>query len=434
MRTPRACRFRHAALLLLVPLLAAGCVTASKRYEQGLRLEERGRPAEAARRYVDALRRDPSLQEARVRLQETGDLAVEQALAASVAANAEDVGDRLLELDALVRDAGAVGVRLALPADYADQRRDVLDRAWMAALDRGEEYAHEGRFADALRQIDRAGAYEPDAEQREEMEEGRVDVYTRWTEAELAAGRYRAAYDVAERALQALGRGHPDLGPVLAAQSRAVDEGTVRVAFLPVVTGGRAADSLPAGFLRDVEDELETGPFADAPLFVEVVDPRRVRRELRGRGDRPTTMAVQSAARALGADLVVTMEVDSTWARESDTRSERRTARLRTGPDTAYTVVSGRRERNVRVRWTVMDVGSRRTVDSGHLAAAADARFREGRFAGDWRQLLLSRDERVLFDRDRLDETDHDLHTALARELARRASAELYDRVLRLVD
>ena len=434
MRSPRACRFRRAALLFLVPLLAAGCVTASTRYEQGLRLEERGRPAEAARRYVDALRRDPSLDEARVRLQETGDLAVEQALAAATASNAEDAGDRLLELDALVRDADAVGVRLALPADYADRRRDVLDRAWMAALDRGEDHADEGRFADALRQIDRAGRYDPSSAQREEMEEGRVDVYTRWTEAELAAGRYRAAYDVAERAMQSLGRGHPELGPVLAAQARAVEEGTVRVAVLPLAAAGRAADSLPAGFLRDVEDALEAGPFADAPLFVEVIDPRLVRRELRGRGGRPTTMAVQSAARALGADLVVTMEVDSTWARDSDTRTERRTARLRTGPDTAYTVVSGRRERMVRVAWTVMDVGSRRTLDSGHLTAAADARFREGRFPGDWRQLLLSRDERVLFDRDRLDETDHDLRTALAGELARHAAAELYDRVLRLVD
>ena len=37
-----------------------------------MKLEERGRPADAARRYVDALRRDPSLADARARLEESG--------------------------------------------------------------------------------------------------------------------------------------------------------------------------------------------------------------------------------------------------------------------------------------------------------------------------------------------------------------------------
>ena len=61
---------RAATLAALLPLtMAAGCMSANKRLEQGMKLEERGRPADAARRYIDALRRDPSLADARARLE-----------------------------------------------------------------------------------------------------------------------------------------------------------------------------------------------------------------------------------------------------------------------------------------------------------------------------------------------------------------------------
>ncbi|HEX5727533.1 MAG TPA: hypothetical protein VFX98_18820, partial [Longimicrobiaceae bacterium] len=73
---------------LLALALAAGCVTAAERFEQGVELEERGRPADAAERYIDALRKDPSLADARRRLQDAGDRAAADYLERAGAADA----------------------------------------------------------------------------------------------------------------------------------------------------------------------------------------------------------------------------------------------------------------------------------------------------------------------------------------------------------
>ena len=62
------------APILGFALVVAGsaCTSATKRLEQGQQLEQQGRRTDAARRYIDALRKDPSLTEARQRLFETG--------------------------------------------------------------------------------------------------------------------------------------------------------------------------------------------------------------------------------------------------------------------------------------------------------------------------------------------------------------------------
>src|SRR5829696_2586814 len=135
---------RAAVVAALLPLaMAAGCMSAGKRLEQGIKLEERGRPADAARRYVDALRRDPNLADARARLQESGRLAVEQCLAESgahsSAGNPSDAAEALLQLDALRRDVASVGVELAVPADYAQHRRAVLDAAIEGSIHQGAQ-------------------------------------------------------------------------------------------------------------------------------------------------------------------------------------------------------------------------------------------------------------------------------------------------------
>ncbi|HZM14586.1 MAG TPA: hypothetical protein VFE28_01180, partial [Candidatus Krumholzibacteria bacterium] len=51
-------------LLGLILLLALGCASATKRLEQGAELEQQGRYAEAAARYIQALRKDPGMPEA----------------------------------------------------------------------------------------------------------------------------------------------------------------------------------------------------------------------------------------------------------------------------------------------------------------------------------------------------------------------------------
>jgi hypothetical protein len=428
---------RAAILAALLPLtMAAGCMSASKRLEQGMKLEERGRPVDAARRYVDALRRDPSLADARVRLEETGRLAVEQYLresdAASSAGQHDDAAEALLQLDAFRRDVAAVRVELAVPPDYAQHRRAVLDAAIDASIDQGAQLSETGRYGDALGRLERVTRWQPSAEQRREVDEARLDTYSGWMAAEAAAGRHRGAYNVAERAISSLGRQFPGIEQLVEAQQYALDEGTLRVAVLPIAASREAERALPASFLRDVENELEAGAWSRPPAFVEVVEPREVRREARrfDLDDLGYTSEAARLGRAVGADLVVMLEVDSVAITEPDPTRERRAARTRSGADTAYVVRSGRREGWTRVRYAVVSVDDRRIVTRDYVAPEASRDFREADYAGDWRQLLLGDDDRRLFDPSRRDDARANLMLELSRRLADQLSREVYEQVL----
>jgi tetratricopeptide (TPR) repeat protein len=428
---------RASVIAALLPLtMAAGCMSANKRLEQGMKLEERGRPADAARRYVDALRRDPNLADARARLQESGRLAVEQYLresdAAASAGAHDDAAESLLRLDDLRRDVAAVGVELAVPADYAHHRRAVLDAAIESSIDQGAQLAESGRYSDALGRLERAARWQPSGEQRRQVDEARLDTYSGWTAAEAAAGRHRGAYQVAERAISSLGRQFPGIERLVEAQEYALDEGTLRVAVLPIAASPSAGRALTASFLRDVENELEAGAWARPPAFVEIVEPRDVRREARrfNLDDLGYTSEAARLGRAVGADLVVMLEVDSVAITEPDANRERRTARTRSGADTAYVVRSGRREGWTRVRYVVVSVDDRRVVSRDYVAPQASRSFREGEYAGDWRQLMLQDDDRRLFDPSRRDDARANLMLELSRQLAEQLSREIYDRVL----
>jgi hypothetical protein len=431
---------RAAAIAALLPLaLAAGCMSANKRLEQGLTLESRGRPAEAARRYIDALRRDPGLAEARARLLETGALAVDQSLtqarASSDAGGNADAAEFLLQLDALRRDAAAVGTELPVPADYAQYRRGVLDRAIDDAVDGSVALAESGRYGDALGRLERIGRWQPTQEQRRMADEARLETYAQWMGAEGGAGRHRAAYGVGERAVQALGRQFPGMERILEAQQAAIDEGTLRVAVLPIQAARRAEEQLPASFLRDAEDELEGGAWSRPPAFVEIIDPVDVRREARryGRGDLTRTSEAVRLGRAVGADLVVTVEIDSIGFTEHDAREERRAVRTRSGADTAFAVRSGQRQAWAQVRYTLIDTDGSRSITREELIPEASRSFREGVFPGDWRQLLLNDDDRRLFNAAERDDFRSDLMTQLRRDMTEDLAQVVYDRVLREV-
>jgi tetratricopeptide (TPR) repeat protein len=332
-----------------------------------------------------------------------------------------------------------VGVQLEVPGDYAARRRRALDQAIEAAVDRGASLSREGRFNDALGRMDRAAdRWQPSAGQRARINEARLDTYLAWSEHEARQGRYRAAYNVTERALSSLGRDFPRSRELLAMQERALEEGTVRVAVLPVTSQTGVDDELPVDWLREVEDALEENAWDEPPMFVQVIDPREVRREMRrvdgGRRSVGGTSQAANVGRALGADLVVRMVVDSTRTEERDVRTERRTARLRTGQDTAYTVRSGRRQVWARVRYDIIDVRERRSVSDDVFHAEGEARFREPVFQGNWRQLALSRDEAALFGDDARRDQRHQLWRSLADRMTERAGRELFDRILRLVD
>lgn len=426
-------------LALVLALAAAGCVTNQKRLEQGIALEERGRPADAAARYVAVLRREPGQPEARAGLQRSGDQAVNEYLAEADASDRggrpDEAAEALLRLDALRREANGVGVTLAVPADYEGRRRATLDRAIADAIAAGQDAGARGTYVEALRALERAERWQPSAGQRAQLVRARYDAGLAWAEGELRAGRFRAAYERAGEAMRALGPDGDD-GRAEALRREALDRGTVRVAVLPVAATPEARRKVHEDFLPELNDVLEQQAWTRPPLFVDVHDPNQTAREARRHGygrQAPSTRDAAAIGRSLGVDLVVVAELDSVAAGQADVRSERRAARTREGADTAYTVRQGRDELWGRVTFAVIDARTVRVVDQGAVSARADARFRRAVYQGDWRTLSLTREERDLFDARSDDDTARTLVRELSGGFSERLGRDVYELLLRMI-
>ncbi len=428
---------RLVAPIVLLALLAGACASAEKRMNQGMALEQRGRPSDAAERYIDALKKDPSLTSARPRLQESGGCALQDAIAEAAALDAAgrspDAADVLLRADELRRDAAGVGVQLATPPDYAQRRRATFDRAIAATVDLARRAEAGGSFDDAASRLERASRrWEPAPAQRAELDRARYEVQLGWAEAGMRGGQFRAAYDRARTAAALFGPGSADAERALAIQQEALRRGTVRVAILPIGTEGPAGTRLPADLVPALNDELELNRWTRAPLFVEVLDPRVVRNAARRHGYTRPAASLRDAVqlgRSVGAELVLRPAIDSVSVVESDLRETRRPARTVAGTDTAYTLREGRRAMRVRVTYRVVRVSDLRESTEEEVWASGDVRFREARYAGNHRDLSLPRAERQLFD----ERPTRELVDELTRELAVRLERDVFDRLLREV-
>ncbi len=427
---------RGSAALVLV---LAACASAEKRMNQGLALEQRGRPADAAERYIDALQKDPSLGSARARLQGTGDRAVQEAISESAAlaatGRAAEAANTLLRLVALGRDAAAVGVRLALPADYAQRRRATFDRAIDDAIAHAERVEGSGSFDGAVSRLERAASrWEPGPAQRAGLDRARFGAQLGWAEAGMRAGQYRAAHERARAAAALFGRESPEARRALALQDEALRRGTLRVAILPVGSEPGARDKLPDDLVPALNDALELNHWSRAPLFVQVLDPRTVRGAARRHGYARQAASLRDAVelgRALGAELVVRPAIDSVAVTESGVREARRPARTAAGADTAYTMREGRRAMRVRVTYTVVRVNDYRESAEERVWASGDADFRDAVYRGNPRELTLTSRERDLFDERQADRAGRELIDELTRELGLRMERDVFDRLLR---
>ena len=428
----------RAVLAAALALLTAACASASKRYEQGIQLEEQGRPAEAAARYVSALRGDPSLADARARLADAGARALadyqSQADAADAVGRSDQAADVLLRADDLLQDAAAVGVQLATPPDYAARRRATFDRAVELSLRQADVSAGRGEFANALQWLERASdRWHPGATQRGEIDRARFGVQLRWAEADLAAGRFRSAYDRAEQAARLPGA---DVGRLRSLRDEALRLGTVRAAVLPVGATSPVRRQTPEELRDRLNDALDEEHWSRPAPFLELADLTRVGREVRRLGYEGQALSAREASevgRALGVEVVVAAALDSVTREESDVRSTRRPARTIAGADTAYAIREGRRTLWGRVKYTLVDVDDRRVLREGFVTGRGSARFREARYEGRWQGLVLTREERDLFQSDNRG-VESELARALADALSDDLGREILAELQRLVD
>lgn len=445
---------RHASALLVPLALAAGCVSAGDRLNEGIRLQAQGRYMQAVYRYADAIERDPELAGARARIVPAGDSAIGVAVA-----DAEELERRgnpfaaaelYRDVDRMLARVREVGMRLDPPADYAANRRRAFDTAIDWSMARGDEAAEAGRWSEAREHYAGARADFLDASrvQVEESYDAETRVLLEWAEVELEDGRPRAAHALAQEALEV--RSSPSRDVVLGArelQGRALQAGKVVVAILPVTAVAGVREYLGTEFEVELDEDLALDHWNRPPLFIEVADPIILRRELRGllRGQvqRSPTL-VGRALSLVGADLGVIIELVRIQVTEEDVRSRSREAVVpRAAPsgrganrqtdqpmDTVtFTLREGVRSYDLEANVVFVD-RSGREVERFAAASRSRGPFRRGEFHGDASRLPLRPDEAPFFDETAQAQEIGRIEEQLLENLAVAIAAGTFDTIL----
>ncbi|MCZ6755900.1 MAG: hypothetical protein O7E49_11360 [Gemmatimonadetes bacterium] len=420
---------------LALVLAIGGCASANKRYQQGSELEQQGRYIEAARKYIDALKKDGDHPQARARLRAVGPRAVnsflENAQLAAGSGRVADAADSYLRLDEFFAAAAAVGEPIPRPSDYADQRRTMFDEAIGALIADGRASEEAGAWYAAKRAYHRADRYFPDPGQVDLLIDGLVSTYLGWSEADLDMGRYRSALEHADQAFGLAGDPDSEAGrTALELRATAIDLGTIVVAVTPVWRTDDAARFLPEGFLTALNDELELEAWSDPPMFIAIIDPLLVRRALRDLRYHSTLMTVPEAtrlSREVGADAVVTADIEIFTVTERDVREEVRNAKTRAGKPVSYLRRWGTLDYRMRLHYAVVDPLSHRAVRQRTIEVRESGRFERAVYQGDWTNLDLTRNERRWFEADR----QLEFTLAIEEKLLGEAVAEFGERVYR---
>ncbi|MEM8558673.1 MAG: hypothetical protein AAGG50_12705 [Bacteroidota bacterium] len=436
-RSPVRTLLRRYVYMALLLALAVGCKSAEDLFDEGQALEAQGRYAEAAFRYVDSLEKEENAA-VRARLVEAGTRAMEAYVAQiSAALDADDpvtAADRYRDTDDLLGAAGGVGVALPTFDTYAEDRRATFDAAIDALVQAGADADRAADYEAAIDAYDRAALYDPAPAQQASLDAARAGSYAAWAEAALAAGRFRTAYDRAERALGFA----PGDRALLDLQAAILAAGSIRIAAFPTETrDSRATRALPRDFQEALNDRLEDDVWSQPPLFVVATYPPDVRRAIRGLsggderyGRRGTSVEL---ARILDANLAVATRVEAFEREEDERKRETRSADRRGGGTATYTYVETDIDLSATLAYEVIEARTRRVLCEGDVDRTVDVRLRTGLYRGNPDDLDLDRNERRLFDEEFLEDEERDLEEALRLALAERLGNRVYTCIERAV-
>jgi tetratricopeptide (TPR) repeat protein len=417
-------------------LSLTACASATKRLEQGQKLEAEGRPAEAAERYIQALKKDSRLDSARIKLRIAGGQAIDQYIfaATSPGTGPYAAADNYLAVDALQKRALEVGIFLPGPANYDATRRAVFDRAIATAVTDARLLSNTREYAEALSRLQRAAtAYQPSVVQATTLGGAGADVMLGWAKADTAQGNFRAAFTRVERMTEVSGATQRQVDEARSIQSAAVARGTRHIAVVPIWGTVAARNSLPDDALLALGDALRDNPWASPPQFIGMIAPDQVEREARRQGlARRTMSSFEGArvARAVGADFAVVSEIDSVRREDINVRVTRRPARTTRGVDTAYFVEEGTARLYARATFSVVDREGTRAAEFQSVNASVNSQFTRVRYAGDYRSLDLRQAERDLFERAR---TEGDLARSFANAMSPRLAEAVFAEVTRRI-
>lgn len=448
-RDPTMRSARNLLLFLLSTVVASACASAEDRLNEGLALQSQGRYVEAVYRYAEALEKDRELMSARDRMMSAGDSAVMTAM--DRADDLERRGDPVAAareyraIDQMLARIRQVGERLVLPSDYSQIRRAIFDTAIDWQMFEGDRAAEDGRWEDAIALYRGArGDYLPSRSQVDASYEAETRVLLDWAAIELEDRRPRAAYDLAQRAVEV--RSSPARETVLAArelQDVALEQGKIVVAVVPVMADPGVRDWLGGEFEVALDSDLGLDHWTRPPLFVQMADPVVLRTELRGllRGQATQSpMLVGRALDLIGADLGVMIRLSGIEVVEEDIdrdeyeavipRNVRQGARRTTVMDTVpYYTLEGTLRYEVDADIVIVDP-SGREVNRFTASSEQSGPFTRGEFDGDPAQLDLSGDRERFFDPTIIADQMRVIEGALLEELAVAIAAGTYDQVL----
>lgn len=427
---------RKMSLAFAVALSLAACASANKRYEQGQELQRSGRPADAAERYIQALKKDSRLDSARAGLRTSGAAAIDGYLraAADPAASADAAADAYVAIDDLARRALEVGIFLVPPTGYEALRRAAFDKAIASDLVDARQLASRRQFADALNRLTHAGnAYQPSPAQAGAIGNTGADVALAWARVDTTEGRFRSAFARVDAIAGIPGASRAQTDDARALQAVALARGTRRIAVVPTGATAAARRDLPEDALPALGDALLADPWINPPRFVEMLSPDQVGREVRGLGLGRRTLSTAEAARvgrSLGSDYVVVTEIDSVRREDMNVRATRHAVRTRAGVDTAYVVEEGTARLFAHATFVLVDRDGQRGSDYQAVTASATAPFTRVRFAGDYRTLDLRQTERDLFARGA---NDRELVNSFVAAMSPRLGEAVFAEVVRRI-
>ena len=423
-------------------IATVGCVSVEKRYKKGQELEAKGRLEEAAQRYITVLTKDPNMEDARQSLADVGSRVVDDYLAQARAAEAdrqyESAVAAINRIDSLRDRSGQVGVSLAVPDDYVDFRREMVDAAVASLFRQGEDLEDAGNWAEALQTYERMVPYPLASDQRIRVDESRARVHIEWAQQDMARGSFRAAYGHAQSALGIYGPESEAGAKGRTIQKAALDAGTMTVAVLPFWADPGAGERAPRGMEGSLYDTLLYEYMAAPVPFVGPIDRGEIHREMTRLRVRSGAIPSQTAGlvgQALNADFVVVGWIESYLQEDGVPEEKLRQAPLRRDKSkaAAYTEKRYTVKMTGEVMYRIIEPASRRVVDEERVVANASAPFRRAYYDGDYTTLDLSRDERALFDREGWLRAEEELQAILVKKLAEKIAASVFDSVLRFV-
>jgi tetratricopeptide (TPR) repeat protein len=428
------------SLFLLTAL--AGCVSVEKRYRKGQQLESQGRLEEAAQRYIAVLTRDPTREDARQRLADVGSRMVDEYLAQARADEADGLYESavaaILRIDGLMGRTEQVGVALSVPDDYADFRRNMVDAAVASLFRQGEDLERAGNWPDSLRKYEQMLPYPLASDQRRRVDDARGRALLQWAGQDMQTGHFRAAYQHAQSALEICGPDSESGAEGRAIQKAALEAGTKTVAVLPFWSEPGAGDRAPRGMAGSLYDSLLYEHLDDPVLFVGPIDRGAIHREmsrLRVRsGDIPAGTAAL-VGQALNADFVVVGWLESYLQEDGVPEEIARKAPLRRdrAKYAAYTEKKYTVKLTGGVMYRIIEPATRRVVEEETVAASASGQFRRAYYDGDYTALDLTREERMLFNKEGWLRAEEELQASLVDKLAEKTAASIFERVLRFV-